>query len=140
MARSFAYLEELLWNLDGEDIVCDGFIRTGEKIVFTNKHILILEVQQAQSLETIHKPKYNFVSELPINKIKDVYSEVNDISRIAEMVVNIDNDEELRCSFGILISHNLYFGTTTISIPKYNAIVDTYVNEIRRILKKKRIS
>ena len=123
-------------NLEsGEDVICEGFLRTGEKIVFTNKRILILEVQQAQSLEEIHKLKYNFVSQLSINKIRDVYSEVNNISGIAEMVVNIDNGEELRCSFGILIANNLYFGTTTISIPKYNAIVDTYVNEILRILR-----
>ena len=52
------------------------------------------------------------------------------------MVVHIENGEELRCSFGILIANNLYFGTTTISIPDYNVIVDIYVNEIRRILDK----
>ena len=120
---------------DSEGIVCEGFLRTGEKIVFTNKRILILEVQQAQSLEEIRKPNYNFISELPIDKIKDVYSEVNDISGIAKVVVNFDNGEELRCSFGILISNNLYFGTTAISIPKYNAIIDHYVNEIRGILR-----
>jgi hypothetical protein len=120
--------------MEPEDIVCEGFLRTGEKIVFTNKRLLILEVKQVKSLSEIHKSEDSLVSEHPIGRIKDVCPAINEISGIAEMVVNLISGEELRCNFGILISGKLYFGRNTISVQEHNAVVNAYANEIRRIL------
>ena len=125
-------------QVDGEDIICHGFLRTGEKIVFTNKHLQILEVQQVQSFEEAGRPKYTRISELPIENIENVYSEVSNISGIAEMVVKLDDGKELRCSFGILIDNVLFLGRSIISIPNYNAVVDGHIIEINTILERKR--
>jgi len=98
----------------------------------TNKRLLILEVKQVQSIAEIHESTNSLISEHPIDRIEP-YSDVNEISGIAEMVINLSG-EELRCSFGILISGRLYFGRNTISIKEYNAVVNAYANEIRQIL------
>jgi len=91
-------------------------------------------VKQVTSLSEIRESEDSLVSEHPVDRIRDVYPEVNEISGIAEMVVNIINGEELRCSFGILFFGKFYFGRNTISVREYNAIVNAYANEIRRIL------
>ena len=125
-------------QVDGEDIICQGFLRTGEKIVFTNKRLQILEVQQVQSFEEVGRPKYTHISEFPIENVENVYSEVSSISGIAEMVVKLDDGKKLRCSFGILIDNVLFLGRSMISIPNYNAVVDRHIKKINTILERKR--
>ena len=98
-----------------------------------NKPLLILEVKQVQSIAEIHESTNSLISEHPIDRIEP-YSDVNEISGIAEMVINLISGEELRCSFGILISGRLYFGRNTISIKEYNAVVNAYAKEICQIL------
>ena len=100
----------------------------------TNKRLLILEVKQVQSIAEVHESTNSLISEHPIDRIGEAYSDVNEISGIAEMVINLISGEELRCSFGILISGRLYFGRNTISIKEYNAVVNAYAKEIRQIL------
>ncbi|MCJ7760853.1 hypothetical protein MUP59_06910 [Candidatus Bathyarchaeota archaeon] len=90
-------------------------------------------MKQAKSLAEIRESVHSLVSEHPIDRIKDVYSDVNEISGIAEMVVTLISGEEFRCSFGIWIAGKLYFGRNTISVQEYNAVVNAYVNEIRQI-------
>lgn len=119
---------------EGEQVICEGTDR-GDRIVFTNRRICILAIQQAMSFREVRNPRYKLQATHPLETVKEVYAKTVGYADLPKMVTELNDGTKLECEFKTSGNWHYLFWDIGAAVAhqgmKKLAVIDRCVNAVR---------
>jgi len=133
----------------GERVICEGD-NQGDRIVFTNKRVFVLDFQQPANWKEIRHPRYKYRVGYPLESIREVYTKAGGFISSPKMITELNDGTKLECDFKTSGNWQYLFldietATALMGVNK-TAVIDRSVNAVRdavneaRSLKRERLN
>lgn len=119
---------------EGEKIIFEGMLPYGDRMVFTNKRLLIMDshkVTPVISFLDFFKSKDYVFSEFNLEDIKEVYTKTSRFTKFSSMILEFNDGNKLECYITGRGGAFRLMGSWPSLAYKRKSVVDRYVNLLR---------